>query len=296
MGLGLNLSGKAVSVGPSWSLLFLAMGMGGLLFHAAFDREIQFRRLYGSFGAAALLLAIGLALYPQPAVGAKFRWAVPCFIVAIAFLLAFLRNETEQRLRNAAQYAIGGGGGLLALVGLFGGALRSDFLLSYGIVLALLGLVYLAGFIGSRGSSDDLSHFASLGIAAAGVVVILVSLLMAFVRKDGFAEFTSSGSILLAIGLLYLLVGAGQASDAPLAVLTRRELGAFFYSPLAYLSLFGFIALAWISYSSFLDDLFLASQPQTPRITEPIIRQFVFSLFPVVSTIIVVPVLTMRSC
>src|SRR4051795_10070205 len=55
MALGFHLYGQSVRVGPGWAVLVLALGMAGLLFHAAFDRDVQFRRMYGLFSAACLV-------------------------------------------------------------------------------------------------------------------------------------------------------------------------------------------------------------------------------------------------
>jgi len=136
MALAFNLSGRAVRVSTGWSVFVLTLGTCGLLFHAAFDHDIQFRRLYGIFGGVALLLGIGLALYPHPEkVGDQFRWAVPCAVVGLLFALAFLRNETDPFIRDLAQYGVGGAGLLMAAIGLLGGSIRGDFLLSYGLAL-----------------------------------------------------------------------------------------------------------------------------------------------------------------
>src|SRR5438128_1651244 len=60
MALGFNLFGKSVRVTTGWSILCLALGMACLLFHAAFDRDVQFRRMYLAF--ACTILALGALL------------------------------------------------------------------------------------------------------------------------------------------------------------------------------------------------------------------------------------------
>src|SRR5262249_54270119 len=160
-----------------WSLFFLTLGLCGLLFHGAFDRDLQIRRMYMAFGIATLALAVLLSLIPYPsAVGNQFRWGVPCAVVSLLFLLAFLRNEEDPFLRNLVQLLLGGAGLAMAVVGLLGGNVRGGFFLPYGLVLSLLGLVYVGAFVGSRGISDDRAYYAAVALAVAGVVVALVAL------------------------------------------------------------------------------------------------------------------------
>jgi ABC-type transport system involved in multi-copper enzyme maturation permease subunit len=218
---------------------------------------------------------------------------VPCAAVSLLFLLAFLRNEEDPFLRNLVQLFLGGAGLAIAVVGLLGGNVRGGFFLPYGLVLALLGLVYVGAFVGSRGISDDRAYYAAVALAVAGVVVALVALVRSIFPAGATRYFTSYGAILLTVGTCYALTGAGLFSDRPFAILTRRELGAFFYSPLAYLTLFGFVIFSWIAYLGFIDQLLDIDPRQQPP-TEPIVRNYFFALFPVFTAVIVVPVMTMR--
>ncbi len=77
-------------------------------------------------------------------------------------------------------------------------------------------------------------------------------------------------------------------SDLTFVVLTRRELGSFFYSPVAYLVLFGFTLAHWLSYFLVLQQLL--SGPQL----EPIVRIFVFQITSIFFIVFAVPALTMR--
>jgi hypothetical protein len=291
MALALNLSGRTVRLGVDWSAFCLALGLCGLLFHAAFDRDVQFRRMYMAF--AYLLLVVGTFLcllkYPAGAWGGQFRYGFLCLVLAPIFLLAFLRNETDAFIRNVAELTLGGAGAAMALIGLLGGNIRGEFLLPYGLLLALLGLVYLAAFVGTRGISNDLAYQTSRVMAAMGLLVLLVALLRTFLPGTP-GYFLSYGILLLVLGTLYLLTGVGLFSDSPLAVLTRRELGAFFYSPMAYLTLFGFTVAAGLSFWVFLRGL---ADPRNAPV-EPIVRSYIFALFPVIVLIFAVPVLTMR--
>ena len=102
-----------------------------------------------------------------------------------------------------------------------------------------------------------------------------------------------SGLLLMGLGLIYLGAGVGICSDRPLVVLTRRELTGFFYSPVAYIVLFGLTMVGWFQYWTFIALVDEAAM-ERQALFEPIVRSFVFSLFPVITVIFVVPVLTMR--
>jgi ABC-2 type transport system permease protein len=82
-------------------------------------------------------------------------------------------------------------------------------------------------------------------------------------------------------------------SDRPVVVLTRRELAAFFYSPIAYIVLLGLACVAWAYFYLFLVRINLETQQRIPVI-EPIVRHYISDVFPIIMMIFIVPVLTMR--
>lgn len=294
MALAFNLlrGAGAVRISTGWSIFCLTVGLCGLLFHAGFDRDIQFRRLYLIFGLATLALGVGLSLFPYPsAVGDQMRWGVPCLVIALLFLLAFLRNEDEPFLRDLTHKILGTAGGAMALVGLFGGNIRAEFFLPIGLVFALVGLIYVTAFVASKGISDDIAYYAAIGLAGAGTLVVLVSLGRSLITAGGSTYFVAVGVVLLFVGLLYAAVGAGMALDWPLFVMTRRELGSFFYSPIAYLALLGFSVCWWGCYWTFLGGLL---EPGGPPPIEPVVRNYYFALVPVIVLLALVPALTMR--
>jgi ABC-type transport system involved in multi-copper enzyme maturation permease subunit len=95
--------------------------------------------------------------------------------------------------------------------------------------------------------------------------------------------------------LVYAGLAVGIASDHQLAAMTRRELAAFFFSPIAYIVLAGFIFLGMIQFYIFVKALAgprsgLAGNP----VAEPIVARYVVSLFPVIGAMIAVPLVTMR--
>ena len=196
----------------------------------------------------------------------------------------------------------------MALVGFIGGNISTAFLLPHGLLLAILALGYLCAFVGLRGIEDDLAYRVSLGMTVLGVLVILVapgrSILpplfysWGWINRPEGGYFASAGFLLMAVGLLYACLARGLASDHRLAVLTRRELAAFFYSPIAYIVLIVFLGLGAVQFGIFAYNAYTLSNPpfggQPRPMVEPIIQSYVISLFPVIAVILAVPLLTMK--
>lgn len=293
MAIGFHLYFGQARVSLGWSIFCIAVGLSGLLFHAAFDRDVGYRRLYLIFGVATLALGAVLCVIPYPdRIGDKVRFGVPCLLVALLFLLAFLRNEDDDFIRDLAQKLLLGGGVVMAVAGLFAGSIWGDFFLPQGLVYSIVGLLFIVAFVGSRGIGSDLAYYTALGLAAAGLFLLLLVAARSLLSETGSVYFVSYGVIFSLLGLLYLATGAGLALDWPILVLTRRELGAYFFSPVAYLTLLGFTVFSWFSFMGFLDML-VEADPRNPPI-EPIVRTYLFALFPVFTVIFVVPILTMR--
>jgi hypothetical protein len=182
----------------------------------------------------------------------------------------------------------------MAVLAFGGGALWKDFLLPYGVLFGLLGLAYLWAFVFVRGISDDLAYQAGLGMGFLGGLVIFLALLRGAIYPmlvtSASPFLVPWGLILAAMGLLYVIVSAGMCSDRPYVVLTRRELSAFFYSPIAYFVLIGITVIAWIFYVLFLNNAVDRTRP----LVEPIIRGYIWGLGPVLCLLGIVPFLTMR--
>src|SRR5262249_20265200 len=100
----------------------------------------------------------------------------------------------------------------------------------------------------------------------------------------------TAGLLLMLLGLLYTGTATGLSSDSRFIVLTRRELAAFFYSPLAYIILICFAAVAAGQY------FFFMLQLDRQAVLEPVVYQYVwsFAIIPVIAQILVIPLLTMR--
>src|SRR6266851_9155762 len=71
--LVLKAFGRSSFVSPSWAMLSISLGLAALLYHAAFDKDVQFRRMYMLFGFLALAVGAFLCFLPYPnATGDQF--------------------------------------------------------------------------------------------------------------------------------------------------------------------------------------------------------------------------------
>jgi hypothetical protein len=291
-------------IGPNLGSLCLVVGLAALLFHASADRELQIRRSYEVFGLLWLAAAAGLFILmaARPAnAGGLFGSGFLCLLGALLFLLASVRHETDATWRQAIVLGIGVLGALLALVGFIGGNVRTgDFLLPYGLLLSLAGLAYLWAFVGLVGTSDPRGYKAGLGIGLLGLVFFVLALARSFLPQLFFTwgwrarpdpYLVPTGLLLMGLGFLYVVISAALCSDNTLVVMTRRELAAYFYSPIAYIVLFAVTVIGWVMFLFFLD--LVAGEGKTP-LPEPIVQYYIISWWPIISVIIIVPVVTMR--
>ncbi|HZT82623.1 MAG TPA: ABC transporter permease, partial [Gemmataceae bacterium] len=287
----------------------------GLLLHAAADRELQVRRTYMVLGFAALLVGAVVSLLPIR--GPVGTWFLPqgflCMTGALLFLLAFLRNETEEQIRQITLYTLGGAGAVLALVGLVGGHLDTWYnvapklLLPYFLLLSLLGLLYLWAFVAFQGVNTELGYWAGVGLGAVGLLCFVAAVVRGvFMPLMARWEWITPppaynmpyGLTLMGLGLLYVALCAGLCSDNQLIVLTRRELASLFFSPIAYVILLGLTLIAWFMFMQFIFS-FLYSIQGTQQVVvlpvpEPMIIGYIVDWFPIICLIFMVPVLTMR--
>jgi ABC-type transport system involved in multi-copper enzyme maturation permease subunit len=266
---------------------------------------LQVRRLYGLVAYVALLCGVALAAWPVEAgTGAMFLpYGYGCLVLGLLFLMPFAKNETDPTWNRAARFTLLGGGAALALAGLVGGTVNTWFLLHYGLPVAVLGLGFLWAFVALTGITDDLGY--RVGVAAgvfgfaAFVVALVRSTFIPWMYQWGWLSgrvegtyLQTAGVLVMAVGLLYMALGLGLTSDNRFVVLTRRELAAFFFSPMAYLVLFCFSVMAAVQYAMFVSDLL--GGPRGRPMFEPIIQHYIFAWLPVLMPILVVPLLTMR--
>jgi ABC-2 type transport system permease protein len=298
--------GRPSWMGPGLRVFMILGGLACLLFHASRDPELQIRRTYGVFGFLCLLLAALLSAVPvQGSSGALFLpYGFLCLPLALLFLLSFARNETDPAWRRAAVGTLGLVGVVLAATGLIGGNVSPNFLLPYGLLLSLVGLAYWWAFVGLLGTSSDAGYRAGLAMGAVGIVVFLAALARSAIpplfyylnwtNRPEASYLASAGLMLMTLGIIYAGLSAGLCSDRRLIVLTRRELAAFFFSPIAYIVLFGVTFVGLCLFYLFVSQIVSFSEPGRQPMFEPIIRYYIVAFVPVVTVMIVVPMLTMR--
>ncbi len=294
--------GRASIVPLTFAVLCFCFGLAGMLFHAAFERELELRRIYLflGFGLLGVGFIVSLLRYKEEG-GSLFGIGYLLMILGLIFQAAVLRNEKDEFFRTLTQRVLGIAGGLLAfaglIVGFFFAETTRDFLLPYGLLLSLLGLAALIACVEVRGTSDELSYRIGLGIGALGALALVLALLRSLApglfRESSVNFFLPWGILLMGMALVYVLASVALCSENRLVVMTRRELGAFFLSPIAYLVLFAFAISEWSSYWLAVPALAQLGQMRG-GIPEPIVGHFLFSFFSVVCTIFVVPALTMR--
>lgn len=282
----------------------LVVGIGSLLFHAASDRELQIRRSYGFLGVLLLIGGIVFCLVPKGGVvGGYFGYGFFALAVALLFLIAFVRSETDVQVRDYAAYLLGAAGGVGALVGFIMGHIYANFLLPYGMLLAGLALCYLWAFLSFRGMSDELGYKACMAVGAVGMIVFLVALLRATLQTWGVLGpryglgLVPSALTLMTLGGLYGMLSLGLSSENKTIAIARRELAAYFYSPIAYIVLVSFTFVAWVQFSlifSYLIDPTSEHFAGVRNLFEPIVRYYFIQFLPVLVLIGGVPLVTMH--
>ncbi len=278
------------------------LGVGGLLYHAARDKDEQVRFMYMLLGYALIAGGVIASLVPREGqVGHYFLpFAVPAFALGLLFQLAYVRHETDEFYARTTRQVLGGLGAAMALWGFIQGSVSLDFLLPQGILLALLGLVYLTMFVALEGVASDLGYRVAQGIGLIGGVICLLAVGRAALisygtlsAESGF-HFMPGGVVLLALGFLYLAVFAAYCWDNVVVVLAQREFVRYFYSPIAYAVLVGFTLIGWVMFMQFVFGQLLARGGPSPVI-EPAVGGYIVSWFSVICVIILVPVVTMGS-
>ena len=280
-------------IGPNWGLVFATTGLALILFHAFADWEVQFRRLYGFFAIVFLLGGAILRVIPTRTggMGAWFLpYGVPMMALAFVLLLAVLRHETDEFWKALLQRLLGVFGAVMLLAGVGVGLFKPDFVSGEGIVLILLGTFFVGGFIGTQGLGSDVGYYAGLALGFFAIGVFMLAVLRSLTMRD---YFIPSGLTLMAASLLHFALSLGICSDHPFVVLTRRELATYFYSPIAYLVLFGTTIAAGIWFVLIMSLIFDAAF-QGRTIDEPMIQHYLASFIPIIIQMLVVPALTMR--
>jgi gliding motility-associated transport system permease protein len=295
--------GMRYILSPTWGFLAFALGVAGLLFHAFNEKDQQFRRTYAALGFVLFCAGVALRILPfEDVLGGRFlSYGVPSLALALGFLASAARNETDALMRNRIHRLIGIAGAVMAAAGFFFSTTDVNFLAGEGIVLILLGLVYLVTFIGLHERGSPQAYYSGMALGAVGLlafnIALVRSILPIFVPTLE-SYVVPNGLLLMALGLIYVFVSLAICSDWTIVVLTRRELASFFYSPVAYLLILATTLIGWLMYWQFVAIAREATGggfgPEQRGLPEPIIRFFILDFVPVIALIFVVPLITMR--
>lgn len=292
----------------------LASGLLALLFAVPFVRHETDER-YRSIGQYALLgvgalLCIGVlvkgAVDPNWLAGTGLALAV----VGLSYLTAYLGQEgADEGTGYTVAFTLGAVGATAVLYAfgrtvfptvLFDGpsVLRDAFqALDYWkvagrtiVILAALGLA-AAGALGRF----PVWLRAALAVVGLGTAAVFALASTKAVLTQPPAPFLVPGGLIIGgIGLAYLVVALGMCSDSQFVTLARRELSSYFFSPVGYLVLAGMAAAQWYGYLSFVGQLEAMSAGGRGVVPEPIVRFYIFALFPVLALKVQVAALTMR--
>jgi len=281
-------------ISQTLGVMVVFLGVIGMLIHAISDSDMQVRRLYGMFAVVLLAVSLLLAVVPTKAGwGALlFPYATSTLVLALMFLVAHARHEDDAGFTKLIGLILLGAAALLILSTLVISVVRASYLPGYGLILGMLGLVYLTATTCIWDSSTDQGYMIGRAMAGIGGLMIVFAIIRTlFASTDPF--FVPSGMILMVMGGLYIIVSLGLISELQLIVMTRRELTSFFYTPVGYLVFIGLAFSGWLNYAYFAQSVMIQTQ-RVGGVAEPIVGDYLFGLLPVVIAIFVVPAITMR--
>lgn len=255
----------------------------------------------GVFIAAALLMqGINLLPYGLGALGIGFLYLIPYGV-----------NEREVAWRDTGLNLFGAIGAIAVLVtlassvtDLFG---LPSIVMPYGAVAVCVGFPFLCAFIGLKGADSETGYFTARALVYVGVALFLIALVRSLTpaiarhllgNEEATQYLLPSGFFLMLIGGVYALLGGALASDNRVLVMMRRELGAFFYSPVAFAILTVMAIVAWLAFFLFLFGLqqrstMLGTEGQIIA-DEPLVRRYLQEFIPLIANILLIPLLTMR--
>ncbi|MER3415796.1 MAG: hypothetical protein C4297_06230 [Gemmataceae bacterium] len=241
-------------------------------------------------------------------------------LVGFLACCAAARQETDPAWRDSFYYPFVPLGVVASLVSAAAGITDlldlEEIVLPHGLVFALAGAAYLWSYCVLKGMDEDAALRIARGMVVYGLLVAglmavrgKLFLLLVPVAGERLAAWRTAldrylgdypaphAAILGGLGLAYALIGYGLSSVSKFMALTRRELAAFFYSPIAYIVLGGLALMAWCSFFlTWLPRMLPASEfaREATAQAEPIIWNYFYNLFPVICLIGAVPMLTMR--
>ncbi len=297
-------AGWTYVVGSGWGAFALSVGLILILHHAFVDKDTQYRRVY--MAAGLLLGALGVALRFLPLGGTVGGLFLPygfySLALALLFILAVLRHEDSKDLRSLLLGVLGAVAAVMILAGLVVGQFNPDFLAGEGVLLLMLGLFYAGAFIGMQDTASDTGYRAAFALGSAGAVTLIITCVRVLAPAFGSGGgdtvnsfLVPSGLILLGASIVYIAVALAVCSDWPLVVLVRRQLAAFFYSPMAYLVFLAMMFVSWANFILFVQRVVRSRENPRMLIFEPIVHVYIIGIFIlIIAQLFVVPVLTMR--
>ncbi len=287
-------------------------GIIGLMFTVPFCRY-ETEEMYRN-SALTMLISVGGLLSVGSVTAGIFRPefltgpGLTLALLGLAFLCAYLSQvDSSEGLGHTVAFAIGafGAGVTLYAIGraafptlLFEGPttlrLANGSLDTWKTLFRVLGgIAFVVPAIIAFSTRSPLwlkATTAAIGLIGGGVV--LVSLFANPIHTAPRPFLVPNGLILMAVGLLYLAVSLGVCSDNQFVTLTRRELSAYFLSPIGFLVLGSMAFVQWILYEIFISGLSNAGAADR-ALPEPIMAGY-FNLLPAIILLQIVPALTMR--
>jgi len=216
-------------LGDGLGYFVACLGLFGLLVHAGSDSDIEVRRLYGGLATALLLAAVVVSLYPfKPPGGTESKmgalmlpYGASLGLLSLLFFLPFSRHETEEAVAKIVRYVLLAVGGAATAGAVVAGMITPDFLLGPGLVLAVLGLGFLALFLSRVDSSEGLGFWVTVGLGVVGAIALCYALgrsIAPSVLHEGPSALKTLGREYdkwkVAARVVAILVGLGIASIA----------------------------------------------------------------------------------
>ena len=298
----------AAYFGGALGWFIVILGTGGLLVHAFVEKDIQYRRLYGGIGLLLLAAGVIFRIFPlgEQLVGTLFLpYGAMCLGLSLFFLVAFLNNEQDEDIRSVVLLILGIVGAVSLAIGLLV-SIRYTNLQGTAFMHLFLGFLFVGLYAGLQPLESQRSYYAGLAIGALGGFMILLAILkLAFPSALNFLIKWQTGQpaapfIFIYLGFEFLLLCLLMCSDNQLIVLTRREILSFMYSPVAYIILVTSVVFAFVGTFYTTNNLLEMSRPENYLrggywyLMEPIVSQYIISIFPFICGLFSVPIITMR--
>lgn len=171
-------------VGLSGGYLFAIFGIFALLYHALRDGDPEIRRVYGIASAVLVLAGLITLVVPGKPTEATtstlayhfLPWGAFALFVGLGFLAAFLKHENESNFSEWGEVVLLGTGGVLFISSAILGVFWPAALVGIGIVMALIGLAYLAVYLARVDVSVGRGYQVALGLGVLGALILVLAL------------------------------------------------------------------------------------------------------------------------